>query len=304
MSSTLFALVLTLCCLQAASALLAGSALLSKSLSATGRPLVVHIWDPNPASLESFAIDDVSEACRESGAAAVLCGPELVAAIAKEQDTHRGGFPGALPVIIDMALNDLIGEEGPNELCTGAKNLGATGIGVRYYAGDWEDAAALEEALQGVVATAEDVGLGVILLPEFGANGDEGMAGAGGLASRVGAAAGLATAPEKDEDGEKMAFGCWDGSSDALQRLREEGFGGLVLKNACGGDVAWGSKTKQPSLAALQLAKVIKASQSKGSTTIWAGAGSTGSGGGGGQTMEGYFNRDNQPSGKRIVSNF
>ena len=257
-----------------ATALLTGHEFLSKALGNTGRPLIVHVWDPNPSLLESFAIDDVSEACRDSGAAAVLCGIELVGAISKEQELHRGDFPGALPVVSEVALTD---PAGFGELCTQAKASGASGIGLCYDAAQWEDASALEDALQRSVAAAKEMGLGAILLPEFERNGDEGMAGAGGLASRVGAAAGLATAPEKDE---KMAFGCWDGSSDALQRLREEGFGGLVLKNACGGDVGWGSKTKQPSLAALQLARLIKASQSKGSTTIWAGAGSAGSGGG------------------------
>ena len=274
----------------ASSALLTGPAYLSKALSANGRPLIVHVWDPNPASLESFAIDDVSEACRTAGAAVVLCGLELVEPISKEQETHRGDFPGSLPVIVDVSIVDLIVADGPQELCGHAKSLGASGIGIRYSADDWNDAKALEEMLANTISAANEVGLGSILLPDFAANGDEGMTGAGTLASRVGAAAGLAKDAEKGEDGEKFAFGCWDGQPDSLQRMRDDGFKGLLLKNACSGDVAWGSKTKQPSLAALALARLIKASQSKGSTAIWAGAGSTGSGGG--QSTASYVNGD------------
>ena len=117
------------------------------------------------------------------------------------------------------------------------------------------------------------------------------MAGGGRLSLHVGAAAGLAKSPEAGEEGEKLAFGCWDGEPDALQRLRDEGFKGLLLKNACRGDVAWGSKTKQPSLAAMQLTRLVKASQSKGSTAVWGGAGITG-GSSGGQSTAAYASRD------------
>lgn len=258
---------------QPTRALLAAPALLSKALSSGGRPLIVHIWDPNSASVESFAIDDVSEACRTAGAAAVLCDLDLVAPIAKEQESARGEFPGSLPVLTDVALLDLIGEDGPQELFRRAKSLGASGIGIRYYGVDWQAASALEDMLQHTVAAANQIGLGAILLPEFGTNGDEGVVGGGRLSLHVGAAAGLAKSPEAGGEGENLAFGCWDGEPDALQRLRDEGFKGLLLKNACRGDLAWGSKTKQPSLAAMQLTRLVKASQSKGSTAVWGGAG-------------------------------
>lgn len=259
-----------------------GGTQLAKALGkTTGRPLIVHVWDPTPTALEQFAIDDVSEACRKAGAAAVLCDIELVESIAKEQEAHRGNFPGALPVIADVELSG----DREADVCRQAKSLGAAGVGLRYYGADWQaDEGALEETLQRTVAAANEAGLGAILLPEFGAEGDDGMAGAGALASRVGAAAGLTTSAEAGEEGEKLAYGCWDGTPEALQRLRDEGFRGLLLKNACGGDVAWGSKVKQPSLAATALTRLIKASQSKGSTAIWAGAGSTGGGGDGQRT--------------------
>ena len=145
--------------------------------------------------------------------------------------------------------------------------------------------------LQHTVAAANQIGLGAILLPEFGTNGDEGVVGGGRLSLHVGAAAGLAKSPEAGGEGENLAFGCWDGEPDALQRLRDEGFKGLLLKNACRGDLAWGSKTKQPSLAAMQLTRLVKASQSKGSTAVWGGAGFTG-GSSCGQSTAAYASRD------------
>lgn len=278
-SSTRFLLFALALSSRLASALLAGPELVSKALGKSGRPVVVHVWDPNPASLDTSAINDVSEACRTAGAAAVLCNLDLLEPISKEQERARGDFPGSLPVLSEMNLRDLIG---PESLYGKIKSLGASGIGIRYSCDDWPDASALEEELQRAIAAANEAGLGAILLPEFGANGAEGAVGGGGLAARVGAAAGLAKTAEAGEDGEKRAFGCWDGEPEALQTLRDEGFQRLLLKNACRGDVAWGSKNKIPSLAALHLTRLIKASQSKGSTAIWGGASSGASGGGGG----------------------
>ena len=135
-----------------AAALKAG--VLSKALKRKdGRPLVVHIWDPNPTQLESFAIDDVSEACRKAGASALLADPALVGPLAKEQEAPRGNFPGPLPVIADCPLKDL-----DAEVCTGAKNLGASGIGIRYHHGDYPEDDALEGALKDAVTTAVAAG--------------------------------------------------------------------------------------------------------------------------------------------------
>merc|ERR1711871_983829 len=148
----------------------------------------------NPTSLETFAIDDVSEACRKAGAAAVLCNLDLLKPIAQEQEAARGGFPSPLPVVVEVAMNELAGSEEETEFYGRAKSLGASGLGICYNAGDLEgeDEDALEETLRSIVAAAEKAGLGTILLPGFARNGDEGAVDAGGLASRVGAAAGLA----------------------------------------------------------------------------------------------------------------
>ena len=67
---------------RAAASLAIGGAL-GREL-AKARPVVVHVWDAKPAELQRYAIDDVSMACREAGATAVLVGPELVEAVAKE----------------------------------------------------------------------------------------------------------------------------------------------------------------------------------------------------------------------------
>jgi len=272
--------------LHPAAALAAGGAL-AKAL-AKPRPVIVHVWDAKPAELQAYAVEDVSMACREAGATAVLASPELIGVIAKEQETSRGNFPGPLPVLADCDLKDLT--DCPEEICFGAKTLGASAIGIRYYEVDWPDAGALEEALQKVIATSEESSLPAILLGEFGADGAEGVTGATTLASSVGAVAALT---KGGEDGGAPAIGCWDGSERGLQRLRSAGIGGLIVKNACRGNVAQGAHLKLPSPAALLVTKLVKAALSKGDKTIWAGAGGVGMTGDGGDaqaTADKYFN--------------
>jgi hypothetical protein len=140
-----------------------------------------------------------------------------------------------------------------------------------------------------------------LLLPEFGADGDEGAAGAAALAARVGATAGLTkfSSDGPNEDG-AIALGCWDGSAEDLEQLRGAGFGGLVLKNACNGDIAWGSRTKHPSLAANAVTGLIKASLSKGDKKVWGGAGGTGALASGKNEIASYYNRDDQPPRRRL----
>ena len=57
------------------------------------RPIIVHVWDAKPDNLETFAIDEVSKACRNSGAAAVLCSPKLLKAFVEEQELAIARFP-------------------------------------------------------------------------------------------------------------------------------------------------------------------------------------------------------------------
>ena len=236
----------------AAAAALASTSVLARALSKP-RPVIVHVYDARPSELLPYAIEDVSMACRESGATAVLVGPELVECFAKEQESARGNFPGPLPVIVDTALRDM--GTSPEELCAGAKTLGASAIGLRYYTGDYPDAAALEAALQRAVAAAEASSLTTILLGEFGADGAEGVAGAAAMASSVGAAAALT---KGNEQGGAPAFGCWRGSEDELQRLRTSGVDGLIIKNACRGDVGRGAHLKLPSPAAVLVTRQVR----------------------------------------------
>ena len=267
---------------------------LVKALGSGQRPVVVHLHDTRPTELESFAAAEVSYACRDAGANAVLVAPSLVKMIVEEQETSRGEFPGPLPVITDMQLADLTDPAAASELCAGAKNLGSLGIGIRYYQSDWPEETALEEALAGAMAAADEHGLGTLLLGEFGADNAEGVEGAGGLASRLGAAAGLA---KSSEESSKLAFGCWNGSPDRLAQLRADGFKGLILKDACRGDLARGSRLNSPSLAARSVSGMVKAALSKGSTSVWAGAAS--GGGGSGTTVEegfaDYYGRSGDP---------
>jgi len=273
---------------------IASGGVLSKALSETARPVVVHLWDPRPADLASWAIDEVSWACRQSGAAAVLVGTELLDGVVEEQESHRGDYPGPLPVVADCYLRDLVGEAAA-DVSAAFRKRGAAAVGIRYHEGDWDGADALEEALQGAVDAAEQSGLSAILLAEFGADGAEGAAGADELASRVGAAAALDVvgASEGDEAGGAMALGCWDGSDKELQRLRGAGFDALVLKDACVGDVARGGNLKSPSWAAQRVTNLVKMALSKGSRK-WSGSmfGSVQEGDATGATnWESYFDR-------------
>ena len=121
----------------AATGLAVGTAL-AKSLKSTAQPLVVHVWDRNPSDLKSFAIDEVSYACRDAGASAVLvesallgaapchmrmslvhgvgwaisCALGVAGAVVEEQEVHRGSFPGPLPVIADCALKEMTTDSG------------------------------------------------------------------------------------------------------------------------------------------------------------------------------------------------
>jgi len=254
-------LVLLGLAIEPAAALAAG-AKLTKALSSVKQPVVVHLYDHKPTELASYAIDDVSAACRNSGAAAVLVAPELVGAIAEEQDSHRGDYPGPVPIIVDCSLNNL---PAVDEIAA----KGAAAIGIRYYEGDWPEADALEEALQAAIASASESGLASVLLAEFGADGAEGLPGAGGLASRVGAAAGLVRlgcTPEADASA--IELGCWHGGDKDLTWLRDAGFGALVIKDACGGNMALGARESSPSLAAQRVTALVKRTQSKSSRTF------------------------------------
>jgi len=280
-------------------ALLPGGAL-SEALKKE-RPVIVHLWDAKPTNVESFAIDDVSAACRTSGAAAVLCTPQLVKVVADEQENAMGSFPGPLPVIAHCALNDLCAtESSAAELTEGAKALGAKALGIGYYASDWPEASALAEALQTATNAADDANIDAILLPQFGAGGVEGAEGAAGLASRVGAAAVLGKELGEEPEGEggadgPIVLGSWDGSDEELQRLRGAGFNGLVLKNACRGDLSRGARTSSPSIAAKGVTMQVKTALSKSGKAVWGGAGSMEFLNGKPVSMGDYFN-DRSPN--------
>ena len=284
---------LVLCLLalsHVAQALVAGSAL-TKALG-KARPVIVHVFDRNPADLASFALDDVSEAIRGAGATALLAAPELVPPLCAEQALHRGSFPGPVPVIADCYLSDLTAD-GSAENIAAWKKAGASAVGVRYYVADFPEAEALEETMRNVVTAAEASGLATILLGEFGADGGEGAEGADQLAAQVGAAAAL-TKSAADESAGAVAVGCWDGSDEGLQRLRERGFKCIILKDSCLGDVANGSNLSKPSLSAQMVTRLVKAAMSKASSK-WGGSmfGVSGGVGSGdkGESMGDYFNQ-------------
>ncbi len=271
--------------LQASASAMVTSAL-TKAL-AKPKPVVVHLYDPKPADLKEYALVDVSIACRDAGTTGILTMPELVKGFADEQEDARGSFPGPVPVLVDCGLKD--GGLAENVRAATAANIadwkasGASGLGVRYYRADWPDEGALEAELARVVADADAAGLAAILLPEFGTLGEEGAEGASGLAERVGAAAALMKAAG---DG-APALGCWNGSDQDLLRLRSAGLGGLIVKDACRGDIGFGSATKSPSLAAQAVGMLVKKALSKKNDAIWGGAGGVSEGKE--QALDSYF---------------
>lgn len=273
---------------RAAAAMVAGGAL-PQALSVQ-RPIIVHVWDAKPDKLETFAIDEVSKACRNSGAAAVLCSPKMLKAFVEEQELAMGSFPEPLPIIAQVTLKDMIETETAGaELVAGAKKLGAAAIGIGYYASDWPEADALEEALKGATAAAEGGGLDSLLLAQFGAGGVEGSDSAAEVAARVGATAALAKEGGDGEEGSAALLGSWDGTDEELQRLRAAGFSGLILKNACRGDVGRGARTSSPSIAAMGVTQQVKTALSKAGTSVWGGAGGISEAKGPG--MDDYFQR-------------
>jgi len=235
---------------------LQGDGVLRKALRSTARPLVAHVWDPQPSALPSWAVADVSQTCRTAGASAILVPPSLVSAVAEEQQAHIGDFPGPLPVLADCMLHALLDNE--VEMTT-LRRDGAAGIGVRYHVREWGEADELERRLRQTVEAAHELGLGAVLLGEReeAAEWDE-------VAWRVGAVGAVVGAPRTmggEEEG-VVAIGCWDGSDEELQRLRASGFGALLLEDACGGEVERGA----PRCNAL-----VRAARSKTSRT-WSGS--------------------------------
>merc|ERR1711879_164436 len=95
---------------------------------------------------------------------------------------------------------------------------------------------------------------------------------------------------ETADDTDVFTLGCWDGSDAELQRLRTAGFGGLLLKDACGGDVGRGAGQSSPSLAAQRVSVLLRAALSKGSRK-WSGSMFGSEKKSDGQSLDTYFDR-------------
>ena len=257
----------------------AGNAV-SRVLHSSARPVVVHVWDPRPTEIDITDVEQLSSVCRDAGATALLIPPALVSAIANEQASARGEVPGPVPLVAECDLKSLTralgldgaSGEGPSEAAdlTAWKSLGAAAIGIRYSEADCsaEEGSALELILVAAIAAAERSGLGTILLPE---GGSESHCSHAGKAAMLTGVAAILVDPQKAESTEegratvcKMPFpaypypregeaggegggerrvielGCWDGAEEKLERLRDAGFGGVLLENACDGSIVHG----------------------------------------------------------------
>ena len=131
----MLSLVLSWATCTAAVTLQAGAAI-NRALSST-RPVVVHVWDPEPTKVASIDVEELSSVCRDAGAAAILVPPALVGAVADEQASSAGSFPGPLPVIADCELESLtvvsepVADVGPSTDLAAFKSLGAAGVAIR-----------------------------------------------------------------------------------------------------------------------------------------------------------------------------
>ena len=91
-----------------------------------------------------------------------------------------------------------------------------------------------------------------------------------------------------------VSLGCWDGSPVELQRLRDAGFNGVIVKDICRGNIGAGARVKSPSIAAQMVTRATKNAKASGNTKIWGGAGGGGfvsEATGADPDMETYFNR-------------
>ena len=228
-----FGAVAEVAALQAGQVLPAGQAL-TRALS-TARPLIVHVADDCPAELNALDVDDMSRGCRMAGASALLVQPELLAAVAKEQATAAGDFPGPLPLLYecDLAAASEFDFES-------VRQLGACAVGMRCEASS-AATGSLDILLREAVAGAEAAGLGALVLAGDAAayaaavNAGVGMVVISGAVGEEGAAEEGAA-----EGASTLEVGLWDGDDGQLQRLRAAGFAALLLDDPCRGDVAGG----------------------------------------------------------------
>jgi hypothetical protein len=195
---------------------------LRKALS-RGRQLIVELTPDDPAAAPVFELDELSARLRDAGAAAVVVPPTLVAPILAEQATAAGDYPGPLPVLCALEGLDCDG----GGVAT-LRERGAAGVAVRVGADDADDLATL-------AAHTADAGLALLVLAADASGVSAAAAVAATVVVRAFADEGAADAEGSGVDAGAsgtslpVPLGAWDGSDEALARLRSDGVSAAML---------------------------------------------------------------------------
>ena len=200
------------------------------------KPLVIELQVEQPEDAWHLDIEELSSRLRTAGAAALIAPRELLATFASEQAAARGNFPGPLPLLCE------VGADGWQAALAAAQDANVAGISVRC--GDASSAEALTELLEATTAA------GLECLVMAGARELVDVAQAGGAsavacdyadASPSDGSSGGGDAAAASSAAPPVVLGAWDGDDDELARLRAAGFGGLLLLDGVGGQLAEGS---------------------------------------------------------------
>lgn len=196
---------------------LATDGLLLHSALGGCRPVIVQIKDDTPADVASWAAEDVSECCRNAGAAVLVVQQELLRLVVNEQERAQGDYPGPVPVVCDLL--DVDGSEPAAATLAQVRAAGAAGVLLEARSGAEIVAAATSEQLESLILarSIEEVEIAT-------------AAGACAVICAFdGATATLA--------GAAHTVGEWEGEDEELQDLRAKGFKALFLRDGCYGDV-------------------------------------------------------------------
>ena len=196
-----------------------GSDIFRRALT-TRQPVLVEITDADAD--DPLDVAELSEMCRDAGAAALVLPPSLLGAVAAEQASAKGNYPGPVPLICDPRVAD--GECAPLELL---RDAGAAALAV----------VAAEAEADGELVVVVDqltaLGLGSLVFARDA--GEHERAVAAGAAAVVCDYAGAAA--DGGDDGAVLVRP-WDGDADELAALRSDGSGGaLLLRDGCAGSI-------------------------------------------------------------------
>ena len=174
-----------------------GSDIFRRALN-TRQPVLVEITDADAD--DPLDVAELSEMCRDAGAAALLLPPSLLGAVAAEQASAKGNYPGPVPLICDPRVAD--GECAPLELL---RDAGAAALAV----------VAAEAEADGELVVVVDqltaLGLGSLVFARDA--GEHERAVAAGAAAVVCDYAGAAA--DGGDDGAVLVRP-WDGDADEL----------------------------------------------------------------------------------------